>query len=320
MAVYTHVTESQIQNFLSDYALQDLQSFHGILQGVENTNYRLEMAGGKRFILTLFEKRTNPEDLPFFFAFSGHLAAHGIACPHVIGNRFGTVIGQLCGRPAAIISYLDGRDIAAVDITPAHCAGLGRVLGKMHRAAQDFSGSRENTLSLSGWKRLAERTALHADRVAVGLGQVIANEIDFLEHLWPAEDSLPCGVIHADLFPDNVFFKESSVSGVIDFYFSCTDFFAYDLAIILNAWCFDMGHNMAEPRWQALLAAYTAERALNDAEKKSFNVLCRGAALRFLMTRLHDWVFQPPEALVTPKDPIEYLKKLQWHQNHDIVC
>ncbi len=320
MAVYTPVPETELRNFLSGYDLPELKSFHGILQGVQNTNYRLEMATGDVFILTLFEKEIDPQDIPFFFAFSGHLAAHSISSPCAVGNRAGEMIGRLCDRPAAIVTFLAGRDITADEITAMHCAELGVILGRMHRVAMGFSGYRKNALSLSGWKELAEKTASHADGVVSGLAKTIADEITVLERRWPGEDDLPRAAVHADLFPDNVFFQDGRISGVIDFYFSCTDFLAYDLAIVINAWCFDQEHNMVAPRLRAILTAYTAERDLNAAEKELFNVLCRGAAMRFLLTRLHDGVFFPPGAMVTPKDPVEYLKKLQWHQNHDIAC
>lgn len=317
MAVYTHVSEQELRTFAAGYDLPALAAYEGIAQGVENTNYLLRMVDGKQYILTLFEKRTDPADLPFFFSFSSHLASRGIDCPRVLPDRKGGTVGLLCGRPAAIITFLEGRDITVAEATPAHCASLGTVLARMHVAALDgFSGRRDNALGLDGWRMLAEKTQARADSIAPGLAQDIADEIAFLARAWPRD--LPQGAVHADLFPDNVFFTGTQVSGVIDFYFSCTDYFAYDLAIVMNAWCFDINHTMADIRMRAMIDAYQSVRPLSTDEHAALPVLLRGAALRFLLTRLHDWVFHPPGALVTPKDPLEYLKKLHWHRGHDV--
>ena len=318
MAVYTKVQKPDLVELLSHYDIGELANYQGIEQGVENTNYILNTTGGK-FILTLFEKRVDPVDLPFFFAFTDHLSHHKIPCPSVVRDRNGVMLRALSGRPSAIIKFLDGRDVDPRKITPAHCASLGRFLGKMHKAAQSLDQNRDNTLSLDGWRDMASVMASRADSVEPGLQRVIADEVLFLERHWPGPDSLPRAVIHADIFPDNVFFKGCDVCGVIDFYFSCTDFLAYDLAIIINAWCFDARGHILPKRLQELMAGYESVRKLNKQEKENLSVLCRGAALRFLLTRLNDWVFHPEGALVKPKDPLEYLEKLKWHQNHDLA-
>lgn len=318
MAVYTHVQKSDLIEFLSHYDIGALSGFEGIAQGVENTNYILITTGGK-FILTLFEKRVDPVDLPFFFAFTDHLTAHKIPCPAIVRDRDGGMMRVLSGRPAAIIKFLEGQDIESGDITPAHCGSLGDFLGKMHKASLSFDQVRENTLSLEGWRELAAATASRADSVKQGLAHTIANEILFLERHWPEPDSLPRAAIHADIFPDNVFFKGTDVCGVIDFYFSCTDFLAYDLAIVINAWCFDARGHILPKRVHELMGAYSKSRKLGNAEKEALPVLCRGAALRFLLTRLNDWIYHPAGALVKPKDPLEYLHKLTFHKEKSIL-
>lgn len=318
MAVYTPVGDAELAAFLGLYDLPPLQSAEGILQGVENTNYRLFFAEGLCLILTLFERRTPAADLPFFFAFADHLAAAGVPAPRLVLNRAGVGIGHLCARPAAVVECLAGADVAAGAITPAHCAAVGAVAARMHRAAESFPQRRDNPLSLTGWRDLATRIGAGADTVQTGLSAMIAAQLDDVQGRWPSD--LPAGVVHADLFPDNVLFDGVDIGGVIDFYFACSDFFAYDLAIILNAWCFDdAAGRMCDGRAAALLSAYQAVRPLNMAEQGAFSTLCRGAALRFLLTRLHDLLFHPPDAVVQPKDPIDYVRRLEWHCTHDIL-
>jgi homoserine kinase type II len=284
-------------------------SCKGIAEGVENSNFLLRTETGI-FILTLYEKRVAPHDLPFFIALMEHLAAGGIACPTPVKARDGAALRQLCGRPAAIVSFLDG--LWPRRIQPFHCAGLGDALARLHRAGASFAMSRVNNFSLEGWRRLDAATRARADTVRPGLAAEIAAELDALARLWPAD--LPSGVIHGDLFPDNVFFRGEQVSGLIDFYFACTDFLAYDLAICLNAWCFESDGSLNVTKARLLTGAYRAVRPLQEAELRALPILARGSALRFLLTRLYDWLNQPSGALVQPKDPIEYLKKLRFHR------
>lgn len=317
MAVYTPVSDAELAVFLNGYDVPALQSAEGIVQGVENTNYRLHFVDGICLILTLFERRTPAADLPFFFAFADHLSTAGVPAPRLVLNRDGVGIGRLCDRPAALVECLAGVDVADGAMTPAHCAAVGAMAARMHRAAENFTQARDNVLSLRGWHDLAMRIGAGADTVQTGLGAMIAAALDDLDAHWPS--GLPTGVVHADLFPDNVLFDGVEIGGVIDFYFSCSDFFAYDLAIILNAWCFDFDGMMREDRADALLSAYESLRPLSAAERDAFQILCRGAALRFLLTRLHDLVFHPPGAIVQPKDPRDYLHRLEWHRTHDIL-
>jgi len=310
MAVYTDVAADELAEFLSLYDLGELLSYKGIAEGVENSNFLLHTSRGS-FILTLYEKRVAKDDLPFFLALMTHLASHGINCPQPVKNRQGEALGSLCGRPAAIITFLEG--IWPRKPNVANCAGVGQALAKMHLAGSNFAMSRANALSVRGWRPLFDVAADRADSVQAGLRELIARELDHLESgVWPKD--LPQGVIHADLFPDNVFFLGDELSGIIDFTFACNDTLAYDVAICLNAWCFESDHSFNVTKARAFLSAYGRERKLTDAEQAALPLLARGSALRFLLTRLVDWLNVPPGALVRPKDPLEYARKLRFHQ------
>ncbi len=309
MAVYTQVADDELAAFLGAYDIGALVSYKGIAEGVENSNYFLQTDRGS-FILTLYEKRVDPADLPFFLGLMDHLAARDIVCPTPIHARDGEALRTLAGRPAAIISFLQGVSPRRVDIR--HCAPLGRALSAMHLAADGFGTVRPNALSLAGWRPLFDRCGPRAHEVQNGLAGEIEQELEFLEENWP--DDLPTGVIHADLFPDNVFFLDDRVSGVIDFYFACNDFFAYDLAICINAWCFEKDGSFNVTKARHILNAYRSVRPFSAAELAAIPVLLRGGALRFLLTRLHDWLHHPEGALVTPHNPLEYHRKLRFHQ------
>jgi len=309
MAVYTEVSDQELGAFLSQYTLGTLLTCKGIADGVENTNYLLVTDSGP-YILTLYEKRVQPAELPYFLELLQHLAARGVECPLPVTARDGQALRQLNGRPAAIVTFLTG--LWPRRITPDHCRQLGQALARMHLAGADFPHRRANALSLAGWQALAQGCQAQADQVQPGLAELIAEELEFLAQQWPA--GLPEGVIHADLFPDNVFFRGEELSGLIDFYFACTDFLAYDLAICLNAWCFEADGAFNATKARALLAGYQGERPLSAAEVEALPTLARGSALRFLLTRLHDWLNHPPGAFVKPKNPIEYLRKLRFHQ------
>lgn len=313
MAVYTQLANEDIATLLdATYGLGKLALAVGIAQGVENSNYLIEMEGGAKYILTLYEKRVAAADVPFFLELMQHLAAQGIACPEPVARRDGALWGEVAGRPAALVTFLPGKSYTRLE--NAHCAGVGGALAQLHAGVAGFAGSRENTLSLAGWKTLYETIETRVDEVQPGLRQLIAHELGYLEEHWPAETALPRGIIHADLFPDNVFFDGDRVSGVIDFYFACSDFFAYDLAITMNSWCFERDRSFNRTKAQLLVAEYQKHRPLGEAEKAALPVLMRGSALRFLLTRAHDWIFHEKSALVTPKDPGEYSAKLRFHQ------
>jgi homoserine kinase type II len=312
MAVYTDVAAEDLAEFLKGYDIGELLSYKGIAEGVENSNFLLHTSTGS-FILTLYEKRVAVDDLPYFLSLMAHLAERGVHCPQPARNRNGEVYSELAGRPAAIINFLEGMWPRRPNV--AHCTGVGGALAKLHLAGRDFPMFRKNPLSVEGWRPLFDVAAPRGDSVAPGLQDFIARELDHLEASWPKD--LPLGVIHADLFPDNVFFLGERLSGLIDFPFSCNDILAYDVAICLNAWCFEPDHSFNVTKARGLLNAYGRERPLSEAEQEALPLLARGAALRFLLTRLYDWLNHPPGAFVRPKDPLEYLQKLRFHRRVD---
>jgi len=310
MAVYTDVSDEELRAFIALYDIGEVLSCKGIAEGVENSNFLLTAETGN-FILTLYEKRVAPQDLPFFIALMEHLARQGVACPTPVKGRDGEALRELCGRPAAIVTFLAG--MWPRRIQPFHCAALGEALARLHQAGASFGMKRANDLSVTGWRRLYESCRCRAGEVQPRLADELGTELEYLKSHWPR--GLPTGVIHADLFPDNVFFRGQQVSGLIDFYFACTDFLAYDLAICLNAWCFEADGSLNVTKARLLLGAYRRGRPLSSAELAALPLLARGSALRFLLTRLFDWLNQPSGALVRPKDPLEYLRKLRFHRS-----
>lgn len=311
MAVYTDVAADELAEFLKNYDIGETLSYKGIAEGVENSNFLLHTTAG-HFILTLYEKRVAKGDLPFFLGLMTHLASRGINCPQPVKDRSGAALSTLAGRPAAIINFLEG--IWPRKPNATHCAGVGQALAKMHLAGRGFAMTRANALSVSGWRPLFEQAAVRADEINHGLRDFIEAELSYLESsVWP--NDLPQGLIHADLFPDNVFFIGEELSGIIDFTFACNDTLAYDVAICLNAWCFESDCSFNVTKARAFLNAYGRERELSEAEQRALPLLARGAALRFLLTRLVDFLNVPQGALVRPKDPLEYVRKLRFQQS-----
>jgi len=309
MAVYTDVSDEELESFIRSYDIGAVTSFKGIAEGVENSNYLVHTETGP-YILTLYEKRVSLGDLPYFLALMEHLASRGITCPLPVHDREGRNLKELAGRPAALITFLEGLWVRRPDIE--HCAGLGRALAGFHVASADFPLHRANSLSLPGWRTLFGEIGKGADEVTPGLSTEITKELRHLEGAWPSQ--LPQGVIHADLFPDNVFFLSDKVSGLIDFYFACNDTLAYDVAVCLNAWCFETDASFNVTKARALLQAYEKVRPLSTLELRDLPTLARGAALRFLLTRTYDLLNTDENALVKTKDPNEYLRKLRFHQ------
>ena len=313
MAVYTDITEDDLKWFLTEYDVGTLLSYKGIAEGVENSNFLLHTSRDP-LILTLYEKRVEKNDLPFFLGLMQHLSSRGLSCPLPLPRRDGELLGHLSDRPAALISFLEGMWLRKPEAK--HCREVGRALAAMHVAGEGFDIKRPNALSLDGWQGLWEKSEARADEVEPCLQDEIRGELDFLGHHWPKD--LPDGVIHADLFPDNVFFLGDELSGLIDFYFACNDQLAYDVSICLNAWCFEKDGAYNITKGMALLEGYQSVRPLSDAEIAALPTLSRGSALRFFLTRLYDWLTTPAGAMVTKKDPLEYLRKLRFHRQ--IAC
>jgi len=310
MAVYTDVSEPQLADFIGAYDIGELLSYKGIAEGVENSNFLLRTTAGT-YILTLYEKRVNRSDLPFFVGLMEHLAERGLSCPLPVHTSAGESLGELSGRPAAIFTFLEGMWTRRP--APQHCRAVGEALAGMHGKAADFPLHRRNGLAVADWRPLFESCGDRVDAIEAGLAAEIGAELDFVEANWPAD--LPKGVIHADLFPDNVFFLSGELSGLIDFYFACNDLLAYDLAIAVCAWCFEQDGSFNITKGRALIGGYASVRPLSAAELAALPVLCRGAALRFLLTRLYDWLTVPDDSFVTKKDPMEYLAKLRFHRS-----
>jgi homoserine kinase type II len=308
MAVYTEVSDDELDAFLTDYDIGDLVAFRGIAEGVENSNYSLRTTAGD-FILTLYEKRVDPADLPWFLGLMEHLAEHGITCPRPVHGRDGAALRRLCGRHAAITTFLPG--VWPRRARPEFCGPVGESLAALHVAGASYAPTRRNALGPDGWAPLLERSLPGADGVQPGLGTDLKAALDRILAGWP--QGLPIGHIHADLFQDNVFFLNGKLSGLIDFYFAATDILAYDLAVCLNAWCFELDISFNVTKARSMCRAYSAIRPLSAAERAALPVLCQGAAIRFALTRLYDWINTPAGALVTRKDPLEYVRRLRFH-------
>lgn len=310
MAVYTDITEDDLRQFLGQYDVGELTSYKGIAEGVENSNFLLHTTSDP-LILTLYEKRVEKSDLPFFLGLMQHLAAKGLSCPLPLPRKDGELLGELSGRPAALISFLEGMWLRKPEAR--HCREVGKALAALHLAGEGFEIERPNALSVEGFKVLWDKAEARADEVEAGLREEIRPEIDYLAAHWPKD--LPAGVIHADLFQDNVFFLGDELSGLIDFYFACNDLLAYDVSICLNAWCFEKDGAYNVTKGKALLEGYQSVRPMSDAELDALPLLARGSALRFFLTRLYDWLTTPEGALVVKKDPLEYLRKLRFHRS-----
>jgi homoserine kinase type II len=308
LAVYTDLTDEELSALLALYDLGNPLSFKGIAEGVENSNFLLETETG-RFILTIYEKRVARGDLPFFMAMMEHLAARGFPAPRPMHTRAGEALAEVRGKACAIITFLNG--LSPKKPSATQCRAAGEALARMHKALEDFKGERGNALGHDAWAPLIEPRLALAEQLRPGLRDAISADLQVVSS-WPSD--LPRGVIHADLFPDNMLFMGDRIGGAIDFYFACTDFLAYDLAVCLNAWCFEERGAFNITKGQAMIAGYEKVRALSAEERAALPTLARGAALRFFATRLHDWTETPAGALVRPKDPLEYADKLEFHR------
>ncbi len=309
MAVYTEVSDGELSDFVAGYDIGSVVSCSGMAEGIENSNFLLKTERAT-YVLTLFERRVAKVELPFFLGLMRHLSARGLPCPTPVAARNGEFLGDLCARPATIVNFLDGAWPRAP--TPDHCAQLGHALARLHIVGKSFPLTRRNDMARASWRPLFEDCRDRTDDIADNLADEIQDALNALDGRWP--DNLPSGVIHADLFPDNVFFSDGKLSGLLDFYFACNDFLVYDIAIAINAWCFDDGNRFEMENSRRLISAYQDLRPLTAAERSALPILCRGAALRFLLTRLYDHLFPTDGVLVTPKDPLEFLTRLRFHQ------
>ena len=308
MAVYTTIEDQELIALLDRYDIGQLLSLAGIAEGVENSNFLLR-TDQNNFILTLYEKRTNEADLPFFMGLKQHLSAAGVNCPLPISDSGGSVLQRLAGRPGAIFSFLDG--VSYRSPTAKQCEKLGKILAEMHVKTADFTQTRPNALGPDSWQALLASIDRDPSDLPPQLRAQTKDLVSDIIDRWP--DNLPIGTIHADLFPNNVMFVGDELTGVIDFYFACTDILAYDLSICLNSWCFEKDGSFNITKSAALIAGYQSVRPLGAAEIEALPILCTGSAIRFFLTRLYDWINTPKEALVKPHDPMEYWGKIRFH-------
>ena len=311
MAVFTKISKEEIENFLKNYSIGSLLSYEGIIEGIENTNYKIATSN-HNYILTIFEKRVNTEELPFFMNLQKDLVAHGFDCPLPIENNNGSIINKIKNKSAVIISFLEGKKLQS--IMPIHCKEVGSMIARFTNITKTSNLKRENSLNIHSWNSIFQKCKKTNDNLYDEYFKILEKEIIFLKNNWP--DKLPKAIIHADLFQDNIFFIEDKISGVIDFYFSCEDFIAYELALAINAWCFDFKEGFQPNNYLSLMEGFNQYSSINSDEIKFLNILLRGAAVRILVTRLHDMIYHPKDALVIPKEPKEYLKILEWHQQN----
>jgi homoserine kinase type II len=313
MAVYSLVSEKELKKFLLQYNIGSLVKFKGILEGIENTNYKLETSESS-YILTIFEKRVNPSDLPFFINLKNHLEKKKFSCPKPIKDNEGKYISLINNKHCIITSFLNGKKISKVNDN--HCQQVGKMLALFHQKSGDFKQRRDNTMNYNQWKKLFLKSQNIKYNKFDGIISNISKELSYLKKVWPV--NLPEGIIHADVFQDNVFFKDSVFSGLIDFYFSCNDFLSYDIALTINAWCFSNKAKFKKNNFFNLIKGYESLRPLTEMEKQNLSTMLRGAAIRILLTRINDYIFHPDGAYVKPKDPSEYYSILQFHQENNL--
>ena len=313
MAVYTRLSENELDEFFSKYNLGKLLNYKEIKEGIENTNYLIQAEKGK-FILTLYEKRIDEKDLPFFMSLMRNLFDKKFPSPEPIINKNGNYISEILGKKAAVVSFLDGS--SKINLTPKNCYEIGMYTAKLHLITKGLAGKRENKLSVNSWRKIYNRVKKDCSKIHPNLAAVVEKNLDEIEKNWP--NKIPSGIIHADLFPDNIFFKNNKLTGIIDFYFSCNDFYAFEIAVCLNALCFEgkkenLSFNVTKAK--KFIDGYSKIRSLSEDEKKFMKILCQGAAVRFLLTRVFDYINLTEGAIVKIKDPIEYLKRLEFHNS-----
>ena len=313
MAVYTKLSENNLRDFFSKYNLGKLLKFQGIQEGIENSNYFVKTDSGK-FILTVYEKRVEEKDLPFFMGLMKNIFNENFPSPEPIINKNGNYITEIFGKKAAVVSFLEGA--SKKNLTPGNCHEVGIYTAKLHMITKNLNIKRTNRLSVNSWRLIYRKIQRDCSKIYPGLTKIIERNLEVIEDKWPK--NIPRGIIHADLFPDNIFFKGSKLTGIIDFYFSCYDFYALEIAICLNALCFEgknenLSFNVTKAK--KFIDGYSSIRKLTEEEKESLKILCHGAAMRFLLTRVFDYLNLTEDALVKIKDPVEYLKRLEFHNS-----
>ena len=313
MAVYTKLSENNLKDFFSKYNLGKLLKFQGIQEGIENSNYFVKTDSGK-FILTVYEKRVEEKDLPFFMGLMKNIFNENFPSPEPIINKNGNYITEIFGKKAAVVSFLEGA--SKKNLTPGNCHEVGIYTAKLHMITKNLNIKRTNRLSVNSWRLIYRKIQKDCSKIYPGLTKIIERNLEVIEDKWPK--NIPRGIIHADLFPDNIFFKGSKLTGIIDFYFSCYDFYALEIAICLNALCFEgknenLSFNVTKAK--KFIDGYSSIRKLTEEEKESLKILCHGAAMRFLLTRVFDYLNLTEDALVKIKDPVEYLKRLEFHNS-----
>ena len=313
MAVYTKLSENNLKDFFSKYNLGKLLKFQGIQEGIENSNYFVKTDSGK-FILTIYEKRVEEKDLPFFMGLMKNIFNKNFPSPEPIINKNGNYITEIFGKKAAVVSFLEGA--SKKNLTPGNCHEVGIYTAKLHMITKNLNIKRTNRLSVNSWRLIYKKIQRDCSKIYPDLTKIIERNLEVIEDQWPK--NIPRGIIHADLFPDNIFFKGSKLTGIIDFYFSCYDFYALEIAICLNALCFEgknenLSFNVTKAK--KFIDGYSSIRKLAEEEKESLKILCHGAAMRFLLTRVFDYLNLTEDALVKIKDPVEYLKRLEFHNS-----
>ena len=315
MAVFTKLNQIEIENFVKTYEVGKLNSYDEIVEGIENTNYKI-ICNGNPYVLTIFEKRVKEEDIPFFINLKLFLNNNNFKCPKPIKNKNGKIINSIRNKKAVIISFIEGEKINSPNYN--ECFEVGKMIGNLHNITVNFNQKRNNSLDIAGLKKIFYKCEKTNNNDFAEIFILLKNEIAFLEKSLP--NNLPSGIVHADLFKDNIFFKNEKITGVIDFYFSCYHFLLYDISIVINDWCFENNGNVfIKDFYKAIFKGYNESRSLNNEELKYFNLILRIAALRILITRLHDYIFHPNDAIVIKKDPYQYFNILKWHKNNSIL-
>ena len=313
MAVYTKINRRELKYIENNFNIGKIRSFSGIKKGIENTNYLIKTKN-KKIILTIFEKRVQKKDLPFFMNLMFGLSKYKIRCPEPVKNKKGKYLFKIKNKSACLVSFLQGKD--KNNLNYRECFIVGKNVAQLHLASKKLNLYRKNDLSVNSWGPLLKKIDKRINNLSRNLKNLMKNDLADIKKKWPKK--IPKGIIHSDLFIDNIFFNKGKFYGFIDFYFSANDFLAYELATCINALCFNKKNKhfvLNKRKSSQFLKGYQSIRKLSLKEKSNLNTLCRGSALRYLLTRSYDYLNTPKNAIIKIKDPIEYLDKLNFHRN-----